>query len=112
MGWPNVRHISGSREGGSRMTNRGRPEGRAHRAKLRAEVLPYLRLGSPVPNCVVLGKLLGISKSQALIHMQRVLAEDGYRTIVSTIGGLHSAYISAVPAVPRRAFDRNTELRL
>jgi hypothetical protein len=62
------------------MTNRGRPEGRIHRARLRQLVLPMLAPGVAVPGCRSLGRLLGIHESEAGRHMKRVLAEDGITT--------------------------------
>jgi hypothetical protein len=61
------------------MTNRGRPEGRAHRARLRDLILPGLRVGSQLPKGVCLARLLGINESEAYRHLHRVLAEAGIR---------------------------------
>lgn len=62
------------------MNNRGRPEGRIHRARLRALVLPMLAPGVAVPGCRALSRLLGIHESEAGRHMRRVLDEEGITT--------------------------------
>lgn len=58
--------------------SRGRPEGRAHRQRLRKEVLPSLRVGCRVPPSKLIAKLLGISQQEASRHLRRVLEEDGF----------------------------------
>jgi predicted ArsR family transcriptional regulator len=60
--------------------HRSRPEGRAHRAVLRARVLPLLAPGAMLPSTGDLARLLRISDSEAWRHLRRVLAEDGIAT--------------------------------
>ena len=59
---------------------RSRPEGRIHRQRLRALILPRLQPGATVPSGPELSRLLGIHHSEAYRHMRRVLAEAGIVT--------------------------------
>lgn len=59
---------------------RSRPEGRIHRARLRAMLLPGLRIGARLPKAAWLGCVLGIHESEASRHLHRMLAEAGIVT--------------------------------
>src|SRR5262249_2907066 len=54
--------------------NRGRPEGRAHRQRLRGLIVPNLEPGGVVPSGRTVARLLGVSRSEAHRHICRVLA--------------------------------------
>lgn len=58
-------------------SRRYRCEGGAHRARLRALLLPRLYVGALLPRHACLGAWLGISASEAGRHLTRVLDEAG-----------------------------------
>jgi hypothetical protein len=64
----------------TRYPRRGRAEGIAHRAKLRALLLPRLYPGCPLPRHATLAKVLGTCASTAGEHLIRMLAEAGIET--------------------------------
>ena len=76
---------------------RSRPEGRLHRARLRAWVLPGLVVGAAVPSGPELSRLLCIHPSEAFRHMQRVLAEDGVRIETRGRGKCKRLWVVAMP---------------
>lgn len=67
------------------MYSRNKRAGLAHRNKLRAMILPRLRVGCRVPTAAFLGRLLRINPSEAWRHMRRVLDEAG--VVTETRGG-------------------------
>ena len=81
-----------------RKVSRGRPEGRAHRARLRILVLPTLHLGQPVPTARTLGWLLRINQSEAWRHMRRALAEAGIATETRGMGRGKRVYVVSIPS--------------
>lgn len=78
---------------------RNKKEGAAHRARLRAEVLPYLRIGFMVPTATLLSGLLGVSPSEAARHMRRVLEEDGFTVVCRGTEKTWRLFITGAPAV-------------
>ena len=62
-----------------RPIRRYRCEGEAHRARLRAMLLPRLHVGALLPRHACVGRWLGISASEAGRHLTRVLDEEGVR---------------------------------
>ena len=54
--------------------------GEAHRAKLRALIVPRLYVGARIPTAKFIARILGIDESRAGKHMRRVLVEAGIRT--------------------------------
>lgn len=76
--------------------HRERPEGRVHRARLRALVVPMLRVGLPVPGSSLLANLLGIHPSEAGRHMRRVLDEDGIATETHGRGRGRRIYVTGM----------------
>jgi hypothetical protein len=54
-----------------------KPQGRAHRARLRELLAPDLQLGARLPKTAYLGAVLGVDPTQALRHLRRMLAEEG-----------------------------------
>ena len=77
----------------------GMPRGIAHRARLRAVVLPKLRIGSTVPSSRFLGWLLGISGSEGYWHMRRVLAEAGIVTETRGAGRGRRVFVVSIPSM-------------
>lgn len=77
--------------------SRGRPEGRAHRQRLREEVLPHLMRGSQVPLAKTLAAMLSVSVSEAARHMRRVLAEDGFVVAVRAPSQNKGVFVVSVP---------------
>ena len=59
---------------------RSKTQGRAHRARLAALILPRLQIGQRLPKGICLAKLLGIHESEAHRHLHRMLAEAGVVT--------------------------------
>lgn len=76
---------------------KSRPQGRAHRDKLRSEVLPRLRVGMMVPEAKVLSLLLGITGSEAARHMRRVLDEAGISTVLRCYGEGKRTVVASMP---------------
>jgi DNA-binding transcriptional regulator YhcF (GntR family) len=75
--------------------HRNRPEGLAHRAKLRRWIVPRLRPGCRIPSSRWLGRFLGVSGSQGYWHMRRVLHEAG---VITEIRG-RRIYVIALGAM-------------
>ena len=78
---------------------RGMPAGIAHRARLRAMVLPKLREGACVPSSRFLGWFLGISGSEGYWHMRRVLAEAGIVTETKGTGRGRRVFVVSIPSM-------------
>ena len=72
-----------------------KPQGRAHRARLRELLASDLRPGARLPKALYLGAVLGIDASQAGRHLRRVLAEEGVRTAAPR-GRRNGIYIAAI----------------
>ena len=79
-------------------SNRGRPEGIVHRARIMSWVLPGLRIGGVVPSVCLLSYRLGISKSEAHRHRKRALEEAGVVTEVRGRGKGRRLYVVSLPA--------------
>jgi len=60
---------------------RSRPEGRVHREKLRALLLPRIQEGSVLPRQAWIGRVLGIHPAEGGRHLHRMLAEAGITTV-------------------------------
>ena len=73
--------------------HRQRPEGLAHRARIRAVIVPRLVPGCRLPATALLGRWLGISQQEACRHLRRVLAEDG----IATETRRRRIYVTAMP---------------
>jgi hypothetical protein len=69
---------------GCPLPRRYRCEGEAHRARLRALLLPRLYVGALLPRHACVGRWLGISASEAGRHLTRVLDEAG---VLRRVGG-------------------------
>lgn len=79
-------------------TSRGpssRPEGRAHRARVRQLLAPSLEIGARLPKAAWLGCMLGVDDTQALRHLRRVLAEDGIST-ETRLKGQRGIYVTSI----------------
>lgn len=74
--------------------SRNKRVGLVHRNKLRAMILPRLRVGCRVPTAAFLGRLLRINPSEAWRHMRRVLAEAG--VVTETRGGWRARRVFVV----------------
>lgn len=75
------------------MNERSKPQGRAHRAKLRRWMAPRLCVGWRVPSSAWLGMFLGISPAEGYRHMQIVLHEDGVATETRGVGVSRRIYV-------------------
>jgi hypothetical protein len=73
-----------------------KPQGRAHRARLRELLAPDLQPGARLPKALYLGAVLGIDASQAGRHLRRVLAEEGVRTAAPR-GRRNGIYVTSMP---------------
>jgi hypothetical protein len=67
-----------------------KPQGRAHRARLRELLAPELQPGARLPKTAYLGAVLGVDPTQALRHLRRMLAENGI-TVERRLGGATSS---------------------
>lgn len=76
---------------------RNKPQGLAHRAILRALVLPHLALGAAVPTGKELARLLRIHESEAHRHMRRVLDEEGITTEARGAYGHRRVWVVGMP---------------
>lgn len=76
---------------------RAKPEGIAHRARLRALLLHRLRPGVRIPSSGWLGRFLGISDTQAHLHMRRMLREAGVVTETRRSQRGQSVWVVAIP---------------
>lgn len=74
-----------------------KPQGLAHRAKLRKWILPRLRPGCRIPSSGWLGRFLGVAASQGYWHMRRVLEEAGVSTETRGVGETRRVYVIEVP---------------
>jgi len=81
----------------SQKIRRNRSEGLAHRARLRALVLPGLRVGQRLPKGLWLGSVLGICQAEAMRHLHRMLAEAGVRTETRQPGGCRGVFVVSLP---------------
>lgn len=81
----------------SRKYHRNRTEGLAHRAKLRAFLLPRLTVGARLPSSSLLALWLGCCQQQAQYHLRRVLDEDGIGTCCRGNGAGGRLYITSLP---------------
>jgi hypothetical protein len=76
---------------------RSKAVGLAHRAKLRAWIVPRLQPGCRVPTADWLSHFLRIHASEAYRHMRRVLAEDGIATETRRAGRGQRIYVVSLP---------------
>ena len=81
----------------SRKYHRSRPEGAAHRARIRALIIPRLSVGCRLPRVALLARWLGCSHEQARYHLRRVLDEDGIQTVCRGNGTIGRLYVTALP---------------
>ena len=77
--------------------HRSRPEGAAHRARIRAFLLPRLTVGCRLPRAALLARWLGCCQQQAQYHLRRVLDEDGIGTSCRGNGAGGRLYVTALP---------------
>jgi len=80
---------------------RSRPQGRAHRAKIRALIVPKLYVGARVPGRSFMAKFLGVSPQSGRRHIRRVLEEDGFETEMR-FDWERNAYRNFVTGLPDR----------
>jgi hypothetical protein len=64
------------------MSGKSKPQGRAHRARLRALLLPRLYPGAMLPRHTWLAAYLGICSQSAGDQLVRMLAEAGVETVI------------------------------
>ena len=74
---------------------RYRCEGEAHRARLRALLLPRLYVGALLPRHACVGRWLGISAAEGGRHLTRVLDEAG--VVRRVCGSPRRVRVVAVP---------------
>jgi alkylated DNA nucleotide flippase Atl1 len=76
------------------MAKHAKPQGIAHRERLRALIVPRLAPGMRLPRTRVVGRWLGICQQEAHRHMRQVLAEAGVAT--ETRGGPRRVYVTHI----------------
>lgn len=81
----------------SRKYHHDRTEGLAHRARLRAFLLPRLAVGTRLPRAALLARWLGCSQEQARYHLRRVLDEAGIETTCRGNGTAGRLYVTSLP---------------
>lgn len=81
----------------TRPYSRSKPQGHAHRSKIRRWIVPRLHVGCRIPSGAWLAKFLGISASEGMRHMRRVLIEDGIVTELRGGGPAQRRYVVGMP---------------
>lgn len=71
--------------------------GEAHRARLRALIVPRLYVGARIPRAKFLAGILGIDEGRAGKHMRRVLDEDGIATELRRVDTGCRVFVTALP---------------
>jgi hypothetical protein len=82
------------------VVSRNKPQGIAHREKLRQYLLPKLKPGVCLPRQVWLGWFLGIDKAEGGRQLRRVLAEEGIKTVIKANGIGRRSYVAPSPISP------------
>lgn len=74
----------------------GKPQGEAHRAKIRKWIVPRLRPGCRIPSSGWMGRFLGVSPTAGYWHMRRVLEAAEVATETRGVGETRRVYVVAL----------------